>query len=260
MNAYTLRKILFAAVTFAAFVSTLNAEFPKEEGVALKRYHVRQVSHTLAPDDFGWDGDAWKDIQELRIDSFHARTGTHRPDTRVKMVYDTSSTLHLLYRVNDCYVRSVHTERQTFVYLDSCVEFFVWPQSTTGYFNFEMNCGGTLLCKYYADAIGIPAARQKASRYLETEFLDKVLVRSTMPPVVDPEIAEPTTYFVRLTMPLSVLEAKVSTLAPLAGQTWRANFFKCGDKTSHPHWGAWNPTGEALSFHQPTKFGELIFE
>ena len=22
---------------------------------------------------------------------------------------------------------------------------------------------------------------------------------------------------------------------------WRANFYKCGDDTSHPHWAAWSP-------------------
>ena len=36
-------------------------------------------------------------------------------------------------------------------------------------------------------------------------------------------------------------------------------FFKCGDKTSHPHWASWNPVDE-LNFHLPRCFSEIIFE
>ena len=54
----------------------------------------------------------------------------------------------------------------------------------------------------------------------------------------------------------------VKYAGPLPGmqdQTWRANFYKCGDATSHPHWASWNPIGEKLSFHKPEYFGEIVF-
>ena len=39
----------------------------------------------------------------------------------------------------------------------------------------------------------------------------------------------------------------------------RANFYKCGDKTAHPHFLSWNPVGTpAPDFHRPDFFGELI--
>jgi hypothetical protein len=44
-----------------------------------------------------------------------------------------------------------------------------------------------------------------------------------------------------------------------AGEVWRANFYKCGDETSQPHWAAWHPV-EALNFHLPQCFGQLRFE
>ncbi|MEW6117215.1 MAG: carbohydrate-binding family 9-like protein, partial [Nitrospirota bacterium] len=40
---------------------------------------------------------------------------------------------------------------------------------------------------------------------------------------------------------------------------WRANFYKCGDATSHPHWASWAPV-EALNFHLPHCFGTICFE
>ncbi|MCH8859253.1 MAG: hypothetical protein IID54_06710 [Proteobacteria bacterium] len=48
-------------------------------------------------------------------------------------------------------------------------------------------------------------------------------------------------------------------LAPLGSTNWRGNFYKCGDKTSHPHWGMWSPITNRLSFHQPALFGDLVF-
>ena len=39
----------------------------------------------------------------------------------------------------------------------------------------------------------------------------------------------------------------------------RATFYKCGDKTAHPHFLSWNPVGTpAPDFHRPDFFGELI--
>ena len=39
----------------------------------------------------------------------------------------------------------------------------------------------------------------------------------------------------------------------------RANFYKCGDKTAHPHFLSWNPVVSSKpDFHRPECFGELI--
>ena len=38
----------------------------------------------------------------------------------------------------------------------------------------------------------------------------------------------------------------------------RANFYKCGDKTAHPHFLSWSPVStEKPDFHRPEFFGEL---
>jgi hypothetical protein len=40
-----------------------------------------------------------------------------------------------------------------------------------------------------------------------------------------------------------------------------ANFYKCGDDTAIKHFLSWNPVGgDRPNFHQPTFFGNLIFE
>ena len=46
----------------------------------------------------------------------------------------------------------------------------------------------------------------------------------------------------------------------LKGRTFRANFYKCGDMLSVPHYITWNPIGtENPDYHQPKYFGEIKF-
>ena len=42
---------------------------------------------------------------------------------------------------------------------------------------------------------------------------------------------------------------------------WRANFYKCADRTSHPHCLTWAPVDFPVpNFHLPRSFGVLEFE
>jgi hypothetical protein len=44
------------------------------------------------------------------------------------------------------------------------------------------------------------------------------------------------------------------------GKTIKGNFYKCGDKTSVPHFLSWNPIIlPSPDFHRPDFFGEFSF-
>ena len=89
------------------------------------------------------------------------------------------------------------------------------------------------------------------------EWGKRVTIRSSLPAVVDPEIAEPQAWYVAYQVPLALFECYVGEIRRGGGAAWRANFYKCGDKTSHPHWLSWSPVS-ALNFHLPACFGELV--
>jgi hypothetical protein len=62
------------------------------------------------------------------------------------------------------------------------------------------------------------------------------------------------------TLPFSLFETLYGS-RPNPGDTLRANFQKCGDKTQETHFGSWNPIRLSNpDFHRPEFFGYLILE
>jgi hypothetical protein len=202
-----------------------------------------------------FDGGAWAAAAEGRVANFLKTTGEHRPDVRFRVLHDDAH-LYVRFQVQDRYVRSVQTAYQGPVCTDSCVEFFVQPRPDAGYFNFEVNAGGTLLLFYIEDATRLPQGGFGKYRPVAPEWGGRVRIWHSLPAAVEPELPGPVTWQVAYTVPLALFEAHAGPLAPLSGRTWRANFYKCADKTSHPHWATWAPITK-LNFHLPECFGEL---
>ena len=124
--------------------------------------------------------------------------------------------------------------------------------------NFEFNCGGALLLYHITDhqrlGDGFVA-------YTKTSVADgeQVRRRTSLPPIIEPEQVGPTNWIVQFRIPFALIEKYTGPLGDISGAHWRANFYKCGDRTSHPHWGSWSPVAR-FDFHQPACFGEIIFD
>ena len=164
--------------------------------------------------------------------------------------------IYVIFRVEDKYVKAVHSNHQDPVYTDSCVEFFFSPDdnSNEGYFNLEMNCGGTMLFHHQTE----PRTNQV---HIADEDIQQIEVASTLPPIVDPEIQEETIWSVEYRIPFSVLARYRDFPIPEKGTIWRANLYKCADATSHPHWLTWAFIDlPSPNFHQPDFFGYLDFQ
>ncbi len=207
--------------------------------------------------DGNWDGDAWRRAETGEIASFRPEGSGHRPRVLFRALYDDDG-IRVMFRVEDRYVKSLVTEYNGMVCRDSCVEFFVRPLPDKGYFNFETNCGGALLCSYIEDPVRTKDGFLKFKR-LPPEDGAKVGIYHSMPSVVPEEITEPVIWVNELFVPLALLEKYAGPLGPLPGQKWTANFYKCADGTSHPHWASWSPV-KALNFHLPDCFGTIVFE
>lgn len=216
-------------------------------------YNVKRLDKP-ATIDANWNKDPWQETEAARLSNYMGDRPEHFPDTEVKLAYDDKA-IYVIFRVEDRYVRSVHSNHQDPVYKDSCVEFFFIPEEGTenGYFNLEMNCGGTMLFHHQKQ----PRA---GSVSIRKDHIDQVDVAASLPRVVDPEIREDTTWTVEYRIPFSILREYHQFDNPDAGTRWRANFYKCGDDTSHPHWLTWSPVDHPVpDFHRPENFGWIEF-
>jgi hypothetical protein len=219
--------------------------------------HIVRAARPRPRLEDGWEHPAWAASEPLELASFRPEGSDHRPRTRARLAWDDEG-LCGLFRVEDRHVRSVHTRFGDPVYEDSCVEVFLQPKPDRGYLNFEMNAGGALLACHVTDHRKTPGGFAAFTRLAEEDGR-RVGVRSTLPQVVEPERDGPVDWQLAFSVPTALLEKFVGPIGPLAGQAWRANLYKCGDLTSHPHWASWSPVDER-NFHLPRCFGRLRFE
>ncbi|MDA0839967.1 MAG: carbohydrate-binding family 9-like protein [Planctomycetota bacterium] len=215
---------------------------------------IRKVS---APVDVhsGWDELPWDGIQPNLLGEFMGDQPEHRPVVEFKIAYD-AQFLYVTFKVGDRYVRAVANHYQDSVCWDSCVEFFFTPgpDVSEGYFNLEVNCGGTALFHFQKKqgqgVVPIP----------ESDF-NRIQIAHSQPETVEQELAGPVTWTLGYALPFDILRHYRSFEEPASGVTWRANFYKCGDRTSHPHWLTWSPVDNPRpNFHLPDFFGKVQFE
>jgi hypothetical protein len=204
-----------------------------------------------------WSDPAWRGTEELSIAHFRPESSSHRPQTFARLGY-TAEGLHGIFLVRDRFVRCQRKHYFDEVWKDSCVEFFVEPKTSGGYFNFEFNCGGAFLCNYITDATRDPQTIWVASQKVPPDLGQLVQVKSSLPALIDPEITTPLDWSLQFFIPFALLEKFTGPLGDIRGQTWRGNFFKCAEEVSHPHWAAWSTVDE-FNFHLPRCFGALQF-
>lgn len=202
----------------------------------------------------GWNAGPWKDTPSAAITNAMGGKSGDAPSVEVKVLCD-SQAVYVAFRCLDRHIRSVTTNYQGPVYQDSCVEFFFSPEHgvSNGYFNLEINAGGTALFTHRK------ARNVRVREISAADFAEATVVRS-MPAVVDPETAGEWVIGIRL--PFGLIRKYAPVFVPPApGAVWRANFYKCGDGTSVPHWLTWSPVDSPHpDFHRPDCFGTLVFK
>ena len=203
--------------------------------------------------DFALPGEPtfWGKIPALKIDRYLWLSNGYEPRVDVRLCR-TARNLYVHFDVYEAKIRVRFTRFQDPVYKDSCVEFLVdpFPEKNVGYINFETNAVGAMLAAIGPD-------RHRRTPIAETDLRRLEIFSSVKSPVSGYHGAE--FWNLAYRVPLSLFEKHYGAeLAP--GQTARANFYKCGDETETPHYGAWSPVRTARpDFHRPEFFGRIVF-
>ena len=195
--------------------------------------------------------DKTEDVSELfklpatRVDCVNWKEYPYKPLVTIRLGY-SSSALAILFEVEEKHVRAVTMNDYGPVWEDSCCEFFVADSEEKGYFNFEINCIGTLL-----------AAKRRSRddfEFLPQSQLKKIQRFSSLPHVPINSIGMGQKYWVAEVIPFSVLGLYE------APKSIKANFYKCGDKCNEPHFLSMAPIDHpSPNFHCPEFFREIIF-
>ena len=170
----------------------------------------------------------------------------YKPEVTCSLIQG-SDCLYLQFDVKEKIAKAVYGNTNDPVYKDSCVEFFIAPDQGMIYYNFEMNCIGTILGGF---------GDNKAGRQFLPESLLKVIsIQTIMRKQKDSDLAH---WELTAVLPFEVFLNH--NLVSLRGQKCTGNFYKCGDDLPEPHYLAWSDIKNSTpNFHLPEFFGEITF-
>jgi hypothetical protein len=173
----------------------------------------------------------------------------YKPEVRFNIAWG-GREIYIKYYVREEHVKAEKSATNEMVCEDSCVEFFVSPEDDGLYYNFEFNPIGTAL-------MGSGHNRNDSTR-AETTLVDGIRRLTTMGNKPFAEISGDISWSLTLAIPFETFfRHRVNNLE---GKSFRANFYKCGDRLSNPHFVTWNPIGtERPDYHRPEYFGLLKF-
>ncbi len=193
---------------------------------------------------------SWQNIAQVNWEQF-----PYCPDVRFRIAYNEQSLL-LHYQVYENFTKAEVAEDNGAIWTDSCVECFINPggnllpeaEADEFYYNIEANAIGKLL-------IGCGKDRHNRVR-ADKDVRDKVLRWSSLGREPFGERPQPQPWELCLVVPFSCFFRH--DIHTLDGAHIKANFYKCGDGLSVPHYLSWQPIhSEKPDFHRPEFFGEI---
>lgn len=174
----------------------------------------------------------------------------YKPEVRFKIAYCQNQIL-LKYYVKEETILAKEIKINGDVYKDSCVEFFISTQKDRPYYNFEFNCIGI-------PSVGYGQARENRVS-INPEILKLIKTKSSLGNQPFEEKTGGYQWEMMIIIPKECLTYDKDI--ELKGLHAKANFYKCGDETSKPHFVTWNPIHtKSPDYHQPTYFGVIGFE
>jgi hypothetical protein len=165
------------------------------------------------------------------------------------MIMHDRQNLILKFEVSERELNAAVRHSNEEIHKDNCVELFIMFDDEH-YYNLEFNCLGSAKIGYGKDK------HQRTMLY--DHIIKQIEVRTTLK-YSSHSAGHRLFWDLVLTIPKSTFV--YSTIPTFEGLICKANFQKCGDNLSVPHFLTWNKIDtDAPDFHQPKFFGELIFE
>lgn len=172
----------------------------------------------------------------------------YKPRVEFRIAH-TGNEIWLKFYVWEKNILAQETQTNGQVHKDSAVEFFV-SLDGENYYNFEFNCIGT------AHVANGPTIHKRT--FLLPEVIQQIDIESSLGNAPFKERSGNFSWEMMICIPIQCFA--FDKLESFNGLEATANFYKCGDATSDPHFVSWNRIKtESPAFHQPEFFGKLKF-
>lgn len=183
--------------------------------------------------------DVWESIESLKVNYSPWKKYPTRYNTEAKLLYNEEA-IYVNLKTTETQLKAVHNEENSAVCNDSCMEFFLAPdENDMRYFNFEINPLGIMLL-YVCNGRG---------NFTRVDIPHNIFQIKSIITNDDWQLL--------YKIPFSVINKYFSNITG----NMHGNFYKCGRKTVHRHYGCWNPIElKKPEFHCPQYFGNLILE
>lgn len=181
----------------------------------------------------------WETVPKAFIDTFKWADNNYKPECFAQCAL-LSDGLHIRLTAYESTPRAVCNNFGDPVCTDSCLEFFAcFDSNSEEYVNFEFNAKGTMLATLRGTDGSITA-------------INEIIALPDIIPTINDDF---------WTIEFMLTFEQISALFPNAqissGKHFRANFYKCGDKTEAVHYGMWNEVTGDPNFHVPKYFGKI---
>lgn len=161
-----------------------------------------------------------------------------------------NNEIWLKYYITEKHILAKETHTNGEVYKDSCVEFFV-SFDGKNYYNCEFNCIGTTHLAYG------PGRNNRT--FVDPKIIKKIEIESSLGN--QPFEERNGNFEWEMMIRIPVVCFAFDNIKSLKDLKATANFYKCGDGTSEPHYVTWNPIEtENPDYHCPEYFGKVEFE
>ena len=175
----------------------------------------------------------------------------YQPQVDFRIAHD-DSLLFIKFYVKEDHLLAKRSEPNSATHRDSCVEFFIDPMKDGNYYNFEFNCIGTTHLAYGPD-------RSNRTFIPQENIIKEIKTWSTLGDQPFDEKSGKFEWEMVVVIPASIFTYNEGF--NFSNLIAKANFYKCGDDTTQPHYLSWNPVKtENPDFHRPEFFGTLNFK
>lgn len=183
------------------------------------------------------------------IGSLNWKAYPYKPGVKFRIAH-TGNEIWLKYYVREKYIRALETRTNGDVYKDSTVEFFIAVDGKN-YYNFEFSCIGTIHLSHGPD-------RGNRTR-VSPEIAEKIRIEPSLGKQAFEERTGDFRWEMMICIPIECFA--FDSLTTFDGLEAGANFYKCGDATTEPHFISWNPiVTPTPDYHRPEFFGKLNFK